>query len=94
MIIMKVSCSIVVVFIICHFVFYIGISVITISIFLFFSPFYGFTEYFFSNYYQYLMDYPSGSYDEDSDFVLEQPKETEENILTWNYHCQIVTYHL
>jgi hypothetical protein len=25
------------------------------------------------------MDYPSGSDDEDSDFVLEQPKETEEN---------------
>jgi hypothetical protein len=40
------------------------------------------------------MDYPSGSDDEDSDFVLEQPEETEENILTWNYHCQIVTYHL
>jgi hypothetical protein len=36
MIIMKVRCSIVVAFIICHSVFYIRISVITISIFLFF----------------------------------------------------------
>jgi hypothetical protein len=71
MIIMKVRCSIVVAFIICHSVFYIGISVITILIFLFFSSsFFWFTEIFFSNYYQYSMDYPSGSDDEDSDFAV------------------------
>jgi hypothetical protein len=36
-------------------------------------------EYYFSNYYQYLLDYPSGSEDDDSDFVVEEPHETQEN---------------
>jgi hypothetical protein len=34
-------------------------------------------EYYFSNYYQYLLDYPSGSEDDDSDFVVEEPHETQ-----------------
>jgi hypothetical protein len=36
-------------------------------------------EYYFSNYYQYLLDYPSGSEDDDLDFLVEQPHETQEN---------------
>jgi hypothetical protein len=51
-----------------------------ISIFLFFFTFYlAIKEYYFSNYYQYLLDYPSGSEDDDSDFVVEEPHETQEN---------------
>jgi hypothetical protein len=36
-------------------------------------------EYYFSNCYQYLLDYPSGSEDDDSNFVVEEPHETQEN---------------
>jgi len=36
-------------------------------------------EYYFSNYSQYLLDYPSASEDDDSDFVVEKPDETQEN---------------
>jgi hypothetical protein len=41
--------------------------------------FYLIKEYYFSNYYQYLLDYPSGNEDDDSDFVVEEPHETQEN---------------
>jgi len=53
------------------------------SLFLFFLFFFtcylAIKEYYFSNYYQYLLDYPSGSEDDDSDFVVEEPHETWEN---------------
>jgi hypothetical protein len=39
-------------------------------------------EYYFSNYSQYLMDYPSASEDDDLDFVVEEPDETQEMIPT------------
>ena len=38
-----------------------------------------FIEYYFSNYYQYLLDYSSGSEEDDSDFLVEEPHETQEN---------------
>jgi hypothetical protein len=37
------------------------------------------TEYYFSNYSQYLLDYPSASEDDDLDFVVEEPHKTQEN---------------
>jgi hypothetical protein len=36
-------------------------------------------EYYFSNYSQYLMDYPSASDDDDSDFLPEEHDETQDN---------------
>jgi len=56
------------------------LSVMFVSIFLFFFTFYlTIIEYYFSNYYQYLLDYPSGSEEDDSDFVVEEPHEAQEN---------------
>jgi hypothetical protein len=51
-----------------------------VSIFLFFFTSYlAIKEYFFSTYYQYLLDYLSGSEDDDPNFVVEEPHETQEN---------------
>jgi hypothetical protein len=36
-------------------------------------------ENYFSNYYQFLLDYPSGSEDDALNFLVEQPHETQEN---------------
>jgi hypothetical protein len=45
----------------------------------FFTYYLKFIEYYFSNYYQYLLDYPSGSEEDDSDFMVEEPHGTHEN---------------
>jgi hypothetical protein len=79
-IIMKVRCCIVVFIIKCHSCFlcqnfcyhYYNFSV-------FFTFFLAIKENNFSNYSQYLLDYPSASEDDDSDFVVEEPDETQEN---------------
>jgi hypothetical protein len=47
--------------------------------FCFFTFYLAIKEYYFSNYYQYLLDYPSAGEDDDSDFVVEEPHETQEN---------------
>jgi hypothetical protein len=46
---------------------------------VFFTFYLTIKEYYFSNYYQYLLDYPSGSEEDDSNFVVEEPHETQEN---------------
>jgi hypothetical protein len=46
---------------------------------LFFTFYLAIKEYYFSYYSQYLMDYPSASEDDDSDVVVEEPDETQEN---------------
>jgi hypothetical protein len=72
---------IVVFIIMCHSCFF--MSNFLKSLLQFFCPFFTFylaiKEYYFSNYYQYLLDYPSGSEDDDSNFVVEQPHETQDN---------------
>jgi hypothetical protein len=42
---------------------------------VFFTYYLKFIEFYFSNYYQYLLDYPSGSEEDDSNFVVEGPCE-------------------